>query len=354
VVGKHDDEKGDKDMSKGTTAVETYEVTLEPSGKTITVKEGQTILDAAIRNGIQVAYGCRHGSCSACKCQVLEGDFEIMDRVSEYSLMSFEREEGFTLMCSTLAESDLVIEIEEEESDLPFFAVHDFEAEVVENRQYTHDIHTIKLKLQEPAAIPYGSGQFFEFDIPGLDDTRAYSVANKYEDSKFIEFHIKRVPEGKGSNYMCDLNAGDIVTGSGPYGSMQLRNRNKDLIFVAGGSGMAPIKSLVEEVFSQSFEKEAWFFYGARAKKDLYLVDEWMELAEKHPNFHFVPALSQPDAADEWDGEVGFIADVISRKLENMSNMDAYLCGPPIMIETACDALYKGGVKGTDISYDEF
>jgi Na+-transporting NADH:ubiquinone oxidoreductase subunit NqrF len=341
-------------MSKTTAEVETYEITIEPSGKVITVKEGQTILDAAIRNGIQVAYGCRHGSCSACKCQVLEGDYEIMGRVSEYSLMSFEREEGFTLMCSTLVESDLVIEVDEEESDLPFFAVHDFEAEIVENVACTHDIQMIKLKLQEPANIEYASGQFFEFDIPDLVETRAYSLANKYSDGSILEFHIKRVPEGKGSNYMCDLQAGDAVTGSGPYGRMQLRNRDKDLIFVAGGSGMAPIKSLVEELFSEPFEKEAWFFYGARSKKDLYLVEEWKELANQYPNFHFIPALSQPDATDEWDGEVGFIADVILRKLENTSNMNAYLCGPPIMIETACDALSKGGIKGTDISYDEF
>ena len=341
-------------MSKSATATETYEVTLEPSGKVITVQEGQTLLDAAIRNGIQVAYGCRHGSCSACKCQVLEGDFEIMDRVSEYSLMSFERDEGITLMCSTLVESDLVVEIEEEESDLPFFAVHDFEAEVIENKQYTHDIHAVKLKLQDSTDIPYGSGQFFEFDVPELEDTRAYSVANKYQEGNIIEFHIKRVPEGKGSNYMCDLQAGDTVSGSGPYGSMQLRDRNKNLIFVAGGSGMAPIKSLIEEVFSQEFDKEAWFFYGARAKKDLYLTEEWKQLEEKYPNFHFVPALSQPDEGDEWSGETGFIADVIARTLDDMSGMDAYLCGPPIMIETACDALSKGGVKGTDITYDEF
>ena len=239
--------RGDGRMGQSKTTLETYEVTLEPSGKTITVKEGQTLLDAAIRNGIQVAYGCRHGSCSACKCQVLEGEFEIMDRVSEYSLVSFEREEGFTLMCSTLVESDLVIEVEEDESDLPFFAVHDFEAEVVENVACTDDIHMIKLKLQNPQHIEYASGQFFEFTIPGLEETRAYSFANKYSDGRIFEFHIKRVPDGKGSNYMCDLQAGEVVTGSGPYGSMQLRDRNKDLIFIAGGSGMAPIKSLLEE-----------------------------------------------------------------------------------------------------------
>lgn len=341
-------------MSQSSTALETYEITLEPSGKTITVKEGQTILDAAIRNGIQVAYGCRHGSCSACKCQVLEGDYEIMDRVSEYSLMSFEREEGFTLMCSTMAESELVIEVEEEESDLPFYTVHDFAAEVVENQPCTHDIHMIKLKLNGTQDVPYGAGQFFEFDIPGFDDTRAYSVANKYEADRIIELHIKRVGDGAGSNYMCDLQPGDEVTASGPYGNMQLRRRNKDIIFIAGGSGMAPIKSLIEELFSEPYAKDAWFFYGARTSKDLYLTDEWLKLAEKYPNFHFIPALSNLDPADEWNGETGFIADVIARTLENMANADAYLCGPPIMIETSCDALSKAGVRGADIAYDEF
>lgn len=341
-------------MGQSKTSVETYEVTLEPSGKTIEVKEGQTILDAAIRNGVRVAYGCRHGSCSACKCQVLDGEYEIMDRVSEYSLMSFEREEGFTLMCSTIAESDLVIEVEEEESDLPFFAVYDFEAEVVENIPCTHDIHLIRLKLKDPGDIRYGSGQFFEFYIPGIEDTRAYSLATKHKEDNVLEFHVKRVPNGKGSNYMCDLQAGDTLTGSGPYGNMQLRNRDKDVIFIGGGSGMAPIKSLIEELFSQPFEKEAWFFYGARTTKDLYLTEEWLELAVKYPNFHFVPALSNQEDLEEWKGETGFIADVISRTLDNMSNADAYLCGPPIMIETSCDALSKCGVRGADISYDEF
>lgn len=117
---------------------------------------------------------------------------------------------------------------------------------------------------------------------------------------------------------------------------------------------MAPIKSLVEELFSEDFKKEAWFFYGARTVKDLYLTEEWEALTSKYPNFHFVSALSNADLSEEWDGETGFIADVIGRKLEKMTNADAYLCGPPIMIETTCDMLYKLGVKGMDIFYDEF
>ncbi|WP_240689348.1 NADH:ubiquinone reductase (Na(+)-transporting) subunit F [Ammoniphilus sp. YIM 78166] len=341
-------------MSLSQTRLETYEVTLEPSGKTIIAKEGQTLLDAAIRNGIQIPYGCRHGSCSACKAQVIEGDYKLMDRVSEYSLMSFEREEGFVLLCSTVAESDLVVEIEEEESDVPFFPVYDFQAAVVDNVPSTPDIHIITLKLTEPTTLRYAAGQFFEFDIPGLEDTRAYSMANPCREDGTVQFHVKRIPNGKGSNYMCDLKPGDFVTGSAPYGKMQLRDRSRDMVFVAGGSGMAPIKALIEELFSSPYEGKAYFFYGARTVKDLYLVEEWKELEKKHPNFRFIPALSHLDLAEGWAGETGFIADVVKRTLPSMKGMDAFLCGPPIMIETTVDALSQGGIKGSDILYDEF
>jgi Na+-transporting NADH:ubiquinone oxidoreductase subunit NqrF len=336
------------------TEVATYEVTLEPSGKTIIVKEGQTLLDAAIRNGIQIPYGCRHGSCSACKAQVLEGDYQLMDRVSDYSLMSFEREEGYILTCSTLAESDMVIEIEEEEADTPFFPVYDFQAEVVENTPCTPDIHKIVLKLAAPSSIRYAAGQFFEIDVPDLEETRAYSMANPYSENGIVEFHVRRIKDGIGSNYMCDLTPGQHVTGSGPYGKMQLRDRHKDMIFVGGGSGMAPIKALIEELFSAPYEGNAWFFYGARTLKDLYLLDEWRGMEEKYSNFHFIPALSEHVPSDSWEGEQGYIANVVERTVENMENMDAFLCGPPIMIETTIDVLSKGGVKGSNIFYDEF
>lgn len=340
-------------MSIIETGLETYEVTLEPSGKTMLVKEGQTLLDAAIRNGIQIPYGCRHGNCSACKAQVLEGNYELMDRVSEYSLMSFEREEGFILMCSAVAESDLVIEIEEEESEEPFFPVYDFQAAVLKNVRCTPDIHKITLKL-ETIEFPYAAGQFCEFAIPGSDEIRAYSLAKPYANDGILEFHVKRIKDGIGSNYMCDLKSGDRVIGSGPYGKMQLRDRSRDLIFVAGGSGMAPVKSLIEELFSAPYGGNAWFFYGARTEKDLYLLNEWKEMERKHPNFRFIPALSDLEPGDTWAGEKGYIADVVKQTLSDMKNMEAFLCGPPIMIETTMDVLSQGGVKGADIHYDEF
>lgn len=341
-------------MSVADTRTTIYEMTLEPSGKTIKVKEGQSLLDAVIRNGVQIPYGCRHGSCSACKAQVLEGDYQHMNRVTEYSLMGFEREEGYILMCSTLAESDLVVEIEEDESDLSFFPVQDFQAEVIENIACTHDIHKLVFQLQEPAHIPFAAGQFFEFDIPGIEDTRAYSMASPTSESGLIEFHVKRIKDGKGSNFMCDLQPGTTATGSGPFGKMQIKDRTKDMVFVAGGSGMAPIKALIEELFASDYQGQAWFFYGARAKRDLYLIEEWSKWEKKYPNFHFIPALSDPEPADSWDGEQGFIADVVKRTMPDMKGMDAFLCGPPIMIQTVMDALTQAGVRGSNIYYDEF
>lgn len=340
-------------MSK--TMVETYEVTLEPSGNQIQVKEGQTILDALIRNGIQTPYGCRHGSCSACKARVLEGNYEIMGRVSEYSLLSFERDDGMILLCSTLPESDLVVEIEEEEEEgVTFYPVVDFEATVEKNEQVTSDIHIIELELTDPTTVRYAAGQFFEFQVQGEAELRSYSAATRFTDNNKLQFHVKRIPIGVGSNYMCDLEVGATVKASGPYGKMQLRDREKDLVFVAGGSGMAPIKALVEEVFSRDFEHEAWFFYGARTEQDLYLVDEWLELEQKHPNFHFIPALSNLSDDSNWSGERGFIADVIKNKMDSCSGMDAYLCGPPIMCQTVTDAFYEKGLRGNHIFLDEF
>lgn len=144
------------------------------------------------------------------------------------------------------------------------------------------------------------------------------------------------------------------MIGSGPYGKMQLRDRNKNLLFVAGGSGMAPIKGLLEELFSTSYDYEAWFFYGARSVRDLYLVDYWREMEQKHANFHFIPALSERDPAEPWDGEEGYIADVVARQFERFDGMDAYLCGPPMLIQTTLKVLYKGGLRSSNIFYDEF
>ncbi|MCL6625358.1 NADH:ubiquinone reductase (Na(+)-transporting) subunit F [Alicyclobacillus shizuokensis] len=333
----------------------TYRISLEPSGREVVCKEGQTLLDAVLRSGFPIPYGCRHGNCSSCKARVLEGDYQLMDRVSEFALMSFERSEGYVLMCSTLPESDMVVEVEEleEEEGARYYPIHDFDGVVVENTPYTHDIHKLTVQMDRPN-FDYAAGQFCEFVIPGMEDSRAYSMATPCTNAGLLEFHIKRIPGGKGSNYMCDLQPGDSIQGSGPYGKMYLRNRSKPLLFVAGGSGMAPIKAMLEDLFTQPITDDVWFFYGARTKKDLYLLDYWTNLQETHDRFHFIPALSDKEPLDEWSGEEGYIADVVAKYMEDFLGMDAYLCGPPILIQTTLKVLYKGGLRSSNIFYDEF
>ncbi|MCL6576819.1 2Fe-2S iron-sulfur cluster binding domain-containing protein [Kyrpidia sp.] len=343
-------------MAPTKESVSMYQLRFEPSGREVSCKEGQTLLDAAVRAGLNIPYGCRHGNCSACKAKVLEGDYTSMDRVSEFALMGFERDQGYVLLCSTLPESDLVVEIEEEDEEpgVRLFTVYDFSAVVVENEAMTQDIHRLRLRLEDPVDIPYAAGQFFEFEIPEIEDTRAYSVAAPHRPGEGLEFHVRRVPGGRGSGYMTALRPGDRVTGSGPYGKMQLRDRSKDLLFVAGGSGMAPIKSLLEELYSEPVDRQVWFFYGARTARDLYLVDQWRRWEEERAGFHFVPALSEPGPDEPWNGERGFIADVLARHFSRFDGMDAYLCGPPALIQTTLKVLYQGGLRSSNIYYDEF
>ncbi|MCL6633414.1 MAG: 2Fe-2S iron-sulfur cluster binding domain-containing protein [Alicyclobacillus herbarius] len=333
----------------------TYRISLEPSGREVVCQEGQTLLDAVLRSGFPIPYGCRHGNCSSCKAKVLEGDYQLMDRVSEFALMSFERSEGYVLLCSTLPQSDMVVEVEEleEEEGTKYFPIRDFTGVVVENILYTRDIHKLTVQIDE-VSFDYAAGQFCEFFIPTIEDTRAYSMAAPWTSSGRLEFHIKRMPGGVGSNYMCDLKPGDVIQGSGPYGKMYLRDREKPLLFVAGGSGMAPIKAMLDELLTQPLVGDVWFFYGARAQQDLYLFDYWMDLESSNEKFHFIPALSDKEPSDEWSGEEGYIADVVARYIDDFEGMDAYLCGPPILIQTTLKVLYKGGLRSSNIFYDEF
>lgn len=342
-------------MSTMNIGTEKFSIRMEPSGVEVRCGSDQTVLDAAIRSGMSVPYGCRHGNCSSCKAKVVDGDYELMNRVSEFALMEFERQEGYILMCSTWPRSDMIMEVEEdEEPGLQLFPVCDFSGEVVSNERVTPDIHVIRIQLNEPRDIPYAAGQYFEFDVPGLEETRAYSMASEYASSGLVEFHVKLIQQGRGSSYLTSLRSGDVVSGSGPFGRMQLRSLDNDIVFVAGGSGLAPIKALLESAFAQGFTRQAWLFYGARTSKDLYLTEQWYDWEQKYPNFHFIPALSNREDGEAWDGKEGFIAEVMAQSFESLNDTVAYLCGPPIMIQTTLKSLYKLGVRSSLIYYDEF
>jgi propane monooxygenase reductase subunit len=333
-------------------------VRFEPVGIEIEVDEDQTILRAAAEQGIMLMHGCKEGQCASCKSFILDGDDVDHDGYSTFALPDYEKEEGFTLLCRAHAYEDLTIELlnyDEEmiHSGLP---IEEAVVEVVSNENVTHDMRHLVVRLVEPAAIKFFPGQYVDFVIPGTDETRSFSMANTSSlESGQLEFVIKVYPDGLFSRFLdTEVKVGDRLDITGPFGVFTLRDApGSDLVFVGGGAGMAPILALLRTMAERGIDRKTTFYYGARRKRDLCFEDELRELESRLPSFRYVPALSEPDG-DDWDGEVGLITDVVRRGESSLVRTDAYVCGPPPMVEAALELLPALGVADKRIFYDKF
>jgi propane monooxygenase reductase component len=228
---------------------------------------------------------------------------------------------------------------------------------VVSKDRVTHDMVHLVLKLIEPEEVKFFPGQYMDFTVPGTDQIRSFSMANTSSRDGLLEFVIKVYPDGLFSTFLDQqLAVGDRLELSGPFGVFTLRDSDKDLIFVGGGAGMAPILSLLRSMADRGIDRKATFFYGARGQRDLCFEDELQAIAGKLPNFSYVPALSDADLADEgWEGENGLITDVVKRLTGgNLRGAHAYVCGPPPMVEAALPLLETLGVEDKRVYYDKF
>jgi propane monooxygenase reductase component len=335
-------------------------VRFEPVGIEIEVEESQNILRAAAEQGVQLMHGCKEGQCAACKSFVLEGDMDDieLDRYSTFALPDYEREQGSTLLCRAHAYGDLVIELMQYDEEIirSGLPLRKGVAEVVANDPVTHDLRHLVLKLIEPEEIKFFPGQYLDLTIPGTDEHRSFSMANVPGREGRFEFVIKCYPDGLFSNLLATkLAVGDRLDVEGPFGTFTLReSRTSPLVFVGGGAGMAPVLGLLRSMAERGVDRQAVFYYGARQLRDLCFTEELRGLEQKLPNFRYVPALSEPDAADDWDGEVGLITDVMARHESDLAGRDAYVCGPPPMVDAAMEKLASLGVREDSIFYDKF
>ncbi len=337
---------------------EKHVVRFEPVGIEIEVDEDQNILRAAAEQGIMLMHGCKEGQCASCKSFILDGDEIEHDKYSTFALPDYELEEGYTLLCRAHAYEDLTIELlnyDEEmiHSGLP---IQQGVAEVVSKDAVTHDMRHLVLRMIEPAEIKFFPGQYMDIAIPGTDAVRSFSMANtSSRESGLLEFVIKVYPDGKFSEFLAEtLAEGDRLDITGPFGVFTLREGDNDLVFVGGGAGMAPILALLRTLSERGLKRKATFFYGARTKKDLCFEAELRELEEKLPDFRYIPALSEPEADEEWDGETGLITDVVKQHASDLRGAHAYVCGPPPMVEAALPLLATLGVEEKRIYYDKF
>jgi propane monooxygenase reductase subunit len=332
---------------------ETYTVRLEPVGIEFEVDEDETVLRGAFRQGLMLMHGCKEGQCAACKSFLLDGEVDL-EKYSTFALNDFEKEEGWTLLCRAHAESDLEVELinYDEEVLRSGVALQTQQMRVERIDELTHDIRRLVLAGEE---LKYKAGQYVDITIPGSDEVRSFSMANL--PCGELELMIKVYPDGKFSSLLSsgELKVGDEVEVTGPYGVFTLRDKSeRPLLFIGGGAGMAPILALLRSMADRGMDRRAVYYYGARGPKDLFHLDELAELERRLPSFRFVPALSDCGEDEEWDGERGLITEVVTRLEEELGEVDAYLCGPPPMVDAAIALLDQQGVPESRVYYDKF
>lgn len=332
-----------------------YALTIEPLGQTIEIEEGQTILDAALRAGIYLPHACCHGLCATCKVQVTDGEVEHGE-ASSFALMDFERDEQKCLACCATAQSDLVIEAEiEEDPDAENLPVRDFDGVVTRIETLTPTIKGVWIKLDTP--IRFQAGQYVNLVLPGDIGSRAFSVASPPSANGEVELNIRIVPGGQGTAYVHEkMQAGERVRISGPYGRFFVKKSAAvPVVFMAGGSGLSSPRSMILDLLEEGFDKPIVLVYGQRSREELYYHDAFVALAEKHPNFRYVPALSHEPAGSGWTGFRGFVHEAAKDAFDNdFRGHKAYLCGPPLMIDACITTLMQGRLFERDIYTEKF
>lgn len=330
-----------------------FHIRVPASGHEFLAKEKETILDAALRQGVGLPYGCRNGACGRCSGEVISGSTEYHGAELRASARK-EHEAGKVLFCQACATSDLEIEVREivKSGDIE---IKTLPCRVEKKELLTHDVMKLQLKLPETERLQFMAGQYLEFILKD-GKRRAFSIANAPHDDALLELHIRHVPDGHFGDFVFDgLKEKTLMRIEAPLGSYFLReDSNRPIILMGGGTGFAPLKSMLEHAFYTGMDRSIHLFCGVRAKRDLYMdamVQEWLAL---HPNLEYTAVLSQPSEEDNWQGETGFVHESVIKHYPDLSGYDVYLSGPPPMVKAGMDLFYENGLPETQIFSDSF
>lgn len=329
-----------------------HRIRVEPIGKEVICSEDQCILDACLRAGIWLPHSCTHGTCGTCKAEVLDGAV-AHGASSPFALMDFERSEGKVLLCSATPRSDVTIEADVEDEDVEHFPVLDFVATVGSVEDVAIDVRRLVLHLD--SELHFNAGQYVQITVPGKGVVRAYSLANPPSQPRRIELHIRRTPGGLATDgwIFTALATGDTVQLAGPYGNFSFREQRREpAILVAGGTGVAPMKSIVRHVLEGDLDRSLTLYQGARRHDGFHEHDYFSELAANHRDrFQYRPCLSDETHPDYASGTV---VDVADADLPTLRGYVGYLCGPPPMVEAAIKMLMGKRLFPRDIYREDF
>jgi CDP-4-dehydro-6-deoxyglucose reductase len=312
----------------------TFQISIQPSGRTFTAEPGETMLAAGIRQGIGLPYGCKDGACGSCKCRKLEGTV-VHGAHQSKALSADEETSGYVLTCCGVAQSDVVLESRQvtEAGALP---IRKMPARVSSLERKSHDVMIVRLQLPANDPFNYRPGQYVEFLLRD-GSRRSYSMANAPHNGPGLELHVRHMPGGKFTDHVFGtMKEKEIQRIEGPFGSFFLREDSaKPIVMLASGTGFAPIKALIEHMQFQGITRRATLYWGGRRPEDLYM-DDWVRAKQlEMPHLDYVPVVSDALPQDQWTGRTGFVHRAVIEDLPDLSGYQVYACGAPIVVDCA-------------------
>lgn len=330
----------------------TFQVRLAPSGHQFTTSSDESILEAALRHGYALPYGCRNGCCGACKGKLLDGAVDYGTNPPA-ALTPADLQNNVVLCCQARATQDLVLEIKEIASTAEQ-ATKVMPCKVVHKQKLSHDVVLLQLKPPASERMQFLAGQYIDILLKD-GRKRSFSIANPPHEDDLIELHIRHVEGGDFTGYIFDqLQEKDVLRIEGPHGNFYLHEDcSRPIIFMAGGTGFAPIKAIIEHAFAEGLSQAMYLYWGVRATEDLYLlplVEQWLK---QHDNFHFIPVLSAPGTND--DSRSGYVHEaVIADFGSSLVDYQVYAGGPPAMVKAGYEAFLAQGLDQAHYHSDPF
>ncbi|MBP6058657.1 MAG: CDP-6-deoxy-delta-3,4-glucoseen reductase [Nitrosomonas sp.] len=316
-----------------------YQIIIQPSEHVLKVESGETILEAALREGFSLPYGCRNGSCGICKGKIIQGTVNYGHHNPE-TLTEEEKQVGSVLFCCASPLTDLIIECHEI-SATTGIEIKTLPCRVQKLELVAPDVMIISLKLPANQRLQFLPGQYIDILLKD-GRRRSFSLANAPHDDEFLQLHARNYSGGAFAEYVfTQMKVKDMLRFTGPLGSFFLRDASEEtaIIFLASGTGFAPIKSILEHVFFQesnrNSKRKMTLYWGARTKADLYLADLADKWQQQHDNFTFVPVLSEPLSTDNWLGRTGLVHEAVMQDFHNLAVHQVYACGVPVMVKAA-------------------
>ena len=311
-----------------------FSVTVQPSGRTFTVPQGEAILAAGIGQGVGLPYGCKDGACGSCKCKLLTGTV-VHGTHQDKALSATEEAQGLILTCCAVPQTDLVLE-SRQVTELGSFPIKKMPTRVNTLEKKSDDVMVLQLQMPANDTFQYRPGQYIEVLLRD-GARRSYSMANAPSRGTGVELHIRHMPGGKFTDHVFGvMKEKEILRVEGPYGSFFLReDSDKPIVLVASGTGFAPIKALLEHMQDQKINRPTTLYWGGRRPSDLYMNDWVQAQLTTMPHLRYVPVVSDAQAQDQWAGRTGFVHRAVLQDFADLSGYQVYACGAPIVVDSA-------------------